>query len=182
MKNTEFVPKLYTLLREGISKKQLARDILATILIALTFSRITSKIPGSIVAIVLSTAIVYFLELPVETIESKYGEIPNRLSLPALPHIDFDIIQELIQPAIAIALLGSIESLLSAVVADGMIGGRHRSNMELVAQGTVKICLKRNYQKSQKVWSFMRLMVLCFLVLLRNFRKSCSTSIKFRTS
>src|SRR5690606_182949 len=53
--------------------------------------------------------------------------------------IDFDTIQELIQPAIAIALLGSIESLLSAVVADGMIGGRHRSNMELIGQGTANI-------------------------------------------
>ncbi|MEZ4776006.1 MAG: sulfate permease [Bacteroidia bacterium] len=112
---------------------------MATVMISLTFGRVSSKIPGSIVAIILSTVVVYFFDLPVETIESKFGEIPNRISLPTFPSIDFATIQQLIQPAIAIALLGSIESLLSAVVSDGMIGGRHRSNMELVAQGTANI-------------------------------------------
>src|SRR5690606_37263086 len=101
--------------------------------------KLTSKIPGSIVAIVISTIAVYFFELPVETIETKFGEIPNSISLPTFPSIDFETIQELIQPAIAIALLGSIESLLSAVVADGMIGGRHRSNMEVIGQGAANI-------------------------------------------
>lgn len=81
----------------------------------------------------LSTLLVYFLGLPVETIESKFGEIPNNIAMPQVPSINFAIIKELIQPAIAIAFLGAIESLLLAVVADGMVGGRHRSNMELVA-------------------------------------------------
>lgn len=112
---------------------------LATVLLSLNFHRISKKIPGSIVVILLSTAIVYFFKLPVETIESKFGEIPNKISMPSVPGIDFATIKLLIQPAIAIALLGSIESLLSAVVADGMIGGRHRSNMELVAQGVSNI-------------------------------------------
>ncbi len=112
---------------------------LGTVLISLNFNKITSKIPGSIVAILLSIVAVYFFELPVETIESKFGEIPNRISLSTFPSIDFSTIQQLIQPAFAIALLGSIESLLSAVVADGMMGGQHRSNMELVAQGTANI-------------------------------------------
>ena len=112
---------------------------IATIVISLFFIRVTTKIPGSIVAIVLSTIVVYYFDLPVETIESKFGEIPNSISMPAFPHIDFATIKALIQPAIAIALLGSIESLLSAVVADGMIGGRHRSNMELVAQGAANV-------------------------------------------
>lgn len=112
---------------------------MTTVIITLTLPKVTTKVPGSIVAILLSTLVVYFFELPVETIESKFGEIPNRISLPAIPSIDFNTIQTLIQPAIAIALLGSIESLLSAVVADGMMGGRHRSNMELVAQGTANI-------------------------------------------
>lgn len=111
----------------------------ATVVISLNFRRITSKIPGSIVAIVLGTAVVYFFDLPVDTIESNYGEIPNRISMPSIPEIDFGTIQSLIQPAIAIALLGSIESLLSAVVSDGMTGSRHRSNMELVAQGTANV-------------------------------------------
>lgn len=112
---------------------------IGTVLISLNFNRITTKIPGSIVAILLSTVAAYFLDLPVETIQSKFGEIPSSISMPVIPDIDFDTVQSLIQPAIAIALLGSIESLLSAVVSDGMIGGRHRSNMELVAQGAANI-------------------------------------------
>lgn len=110
-----------------------------TVLIALNFYRITNKIPGSLVAIIIATLLVYFFELPVETIESKFGEIPNKIAMPQIPNINFKIIQQLIEPAIAIALLGAIESLLSAVVADGMIGGKHRSNMELVAQGVGNI-------------------------------------------
>ncbi len=112
---------------------------LSTVIIILNFHRITTKVPGSIVVIFLSTIIVYFFDLPVETIQSKFGEIPNHISMPHIPAINFATVKALIQPAIAIALLGSIESLLSAVVADGMIGGRHRSNMELVAQGTANI-------------------------------------------
>src|SRR5690554_584666 len=110
-----------------------------TVLVSFNFHYISKKIPGSIVAIALSTVVVYFFGLPVETIESSFGEIPNSISLPVIPEINLQTIQALIQPAIAIALLGSIESLLSAVVADGMIGGRHRSNMELVAQGTANV-------------------------------------------
>lgn len=106
-----------------------------TILIALNFHKISKKIPGSIIAIVLTTVVVYFFNIPVNTIESTFGEIPNKLSKPSLPEFDFATIQQLIQPAFAIALLGGIESLLSAVVSDGMIGGKHRSNVELIGQG-----------------------------------------------
>ncbi|MFZ1808400.1 MAG: SulP family inorganic anion transporter [Cyclobacteriaceae bacterium] len=107
----------------------------ATVLIAFNFHRITTKVPGSIVAILLSTILVQWLQLPVTTIETTFGEIPNSLSLPSVPHINLATVKALIQPALAIAFLGGIESLLSAVVSDGMIGGRHRSNAELVAQG-----------------------------------------------
>lgn len=110
-----------------------------TIIIAFNFNKISKKIPGSIVAIVLATVVVYIFKLPVETIESKFGDIPSSISAPTFPKIDFATIKTLIQPAIAIALLGGIESLLSAVVADGMTGSRHRSNIELVAQGTANI-------------------------------------------
>ncbi|MDG5800154.1 sulfate permease [Marinilabiliaceae bacterium ANBcel2] len=110
-----------------------------TVIIGLNFYRVSKKIPGSLVAIVLSTVLVYVFNLPVETIESQFGEIPNKISMPQIPNINFDTIQDLIGPAIAIALLGAIESLLSAVVADGMTGGKHRSNMELIAQGTANI-------------------------------------------
>ncbi|SDW65702.1 SulP family inorganic anion transporter [Aequorivita viscosa] len=106
-----------------------------TILLALNFQRISKKIPGSIVAILISTLAVYFFNIPVSTIETSFGDIPSKLSMPTFPDIDFATVQKLIQPAFAIALLGGIESLLSAVVSDGMIGGRHRSNAELVGQG-----------------------------------------------
>lgn len=136
----DFVKKWQIYLQNFTEVNWIAFGIaLATILIALNFNRISSVIPGSIVAIVLSTLTVYFFDLPVDTIESKFGEIPSSIPAPSIPSIDFETIQSLIQPAIAIALLGSIESLLSAVVADGMIGGKHRSNMELVGQGAANI-------------------------------------------
>ena len=97
--------------------------------------RFTRKVPGSLVALVLGTVVVYLFNLPVDTIGSRFGEVPNGLPSPSIPSVTFDDALKLIRPAIAIALLGSIESLLSAVVADGMMGTRHRSNTELIAQG-----------------------------------------------
>ncbi|MCM4153970.1 STAS domain-containing protein [Arenibacter sp. N53] len=111
----------------------------ATVIITLYFQKLIKKIPGSIVAILLSTIVVKVFNIPVDTIESNFGEIPNQLSMPSLPEVDYATVKSLIQPAFAIALLGSIESLLSAVVSDSMIGGKHRSNMELIAQGTANI-------------------------------------------
>ncbi|MFZ1313169.1 MAG: SulP family inorganic anion transporter, partial [Chitinophagaceae bacterium] len=111
----------------------------ATVLIILFWPKITHKIPGSLIAILVTTAAMQWFNLPVETIGSRFGSIPSSLPTPVVPDIDFATIKELIQPAFTIALLGGIESLLSAVVADGMIGGNHKSNMELVAQGTANI-------------------------------------------
>ncbi len=110
-----------------------------TVIITLYFQKLIKKIPGSIVAILLSTIVVQVFGIPVDTIESNFGEIPNHLSMPSLPYVDYDTVKSLIQPAFAIALLGGIESLLSAVVSDSMIGGKHRSNMELIAQGGANI-------------------------------------------
>lgn len=110
-----------------------------TILISVFFPKITRKIPGSLVAILLSTLAVHFFHLNVETIGSKFGEIPSAFPTPHIPEFDFSTIQKLIQPAFTIALLGGIESLLSAVVSDGMIGGNHKSNVELVGQGVANI-------------------------------------------
>ena len=110
-----------------------------TVFISIYFTKIFKQIPGSIVAIVLFTFLVYYFKLPVSTIESNFGEIPNKISLPSIPHVNFEVVKALIQPAFAIALLGAIESLLSAVVADGMIGAKHRSNIELIAQGGANI-------------------------------------------
>jgi sulfate permease, SulP family len=110
-----------------------------TIIIIVLWPRFTQKIPGSLIAIIVTTAAVQFFNLPVETIGSRFGVISSSFPAPAIPQIDFAIIKDLIQPAFTIALLAAIESLLSAVVADGMIGGNHKSNMELVAQGTANI-------------------------------------------
>ena len=111
----------------------------ATVLIVFLWPKITHKIPGSLIAILVTTAAMQLLHLPVETIGTKFGSIPSSLPYPVIPHLDFSTIKKLVQPAFTIALLGGIESLLSAVVADGMIGGNHKSNMELIAQGTANI-------------------------------------------
>ena len=110
-----------------------------TILIISFFLKITHTIPGSLIAILLATMAVQLFHLPVETIGSRFGNIPSSLPYPSVPHLDLGIIKNLIRPAFTIAILGGIESLLSAVVSDGMIGGNHRSNMELVAQGGANI-------------------------------------------
>jgi SulP family sulfate permease len=111
----------------------------ATVAIILVWPKFTHKVPGSLIAILVTTAFMQWLRLPVETIGSKFGSIPSSLPKPVIPHLNFATIKNLIQPAFTIALLGGIESLLSAVVSDGMIGGNHKSNMELVAQGTANI-------------------------------------------
>lgn len=110
-----------------------------TIVTILLWPKVTHKIPGSLIAILITTAAAYFLHLPVETIGSRFGSIPSSLPSPVIPHLDFATVKQLIQPAFTIALLGGIESLLSAVVSDGMIGSTHKSNMELVAQGAANI-------------------------------------------
>lgn len=110
-----------------------------TVVIIVFAHKISRVVPGSLFAILLSTVIVQLLHLPVETIGSKFGNIPSSLPTPVMPRLDIATIKALIQPAFTIALLAGIESLLSAVVADGMIGGNHRSNTELIAQGTANI-------------------------------------------
>lgn len=110
-----------------------------SILLIVIWQRFWHKIPGSLIALVLSTIAVQLFQLPVETIGSRFGEIPSMLPAPSIPAVDFATFKHLIQPATTIALLAAIESLLSAVVADGMIGSKHRSNMELVAQGVANV-------------------------------------------
>ena len=111
---------------------------IVTILITIYFKKITTKIPGSFVAILLITALVQLLDVPVTTIETVFGSIPNKIQL-AFPSFQFSELGNYLAPALTIALLGGIESLLSAVVADGMIGGNHRSNTELIAQGIANV-------------------------------------------
>ena len=107
--------------------------------IILLWPRVTQRIPGAFVALIVTTAMAHLLDLPVETIGSRFGAIPSGLPTPSIPDMNPAQLAGLVGPAFTIALLAAIESLLSAVVADGMIGGRHRSNMELVAQGVANI-------------------------------------------
>lgn len=109
-----------------------------TIIITIFSGRIIPKIPGSFIAIVVMTLLVSVFGLHVNTIESVFGAIPNSIHL-SFPSIHFDQLGQYMQPALTIALLGAIESLLSAVVADGMISSNHRSNTELIAQGVANI-------------------------------------------
>jgi SulP family sulfate permease len=109
------------------------------VIVRRTGSHFLQRIPGSIVAVICGTAAVGFFHLDVETIGTRFGGIPSSLPHMVFPHIDIAIIQDLIRPAITIALLGAIESLLCARVADGLIGDRHDPNQELMAQGFANI-------------------------------------------
>jgi len=110
-----------------------------TLLVLIFWPKINRRIPGALVAIILSAAAAHIFGLNVETIGSRFGNITSTLPKPVMPNLNYDVIRGLFSPAISIALLGAIEALLSATVADGMIGGKHRSNMELVGQGAANI-------------------------------------------
>ena len=112
---------------------------LASLAIILLWPRLSRRIPAPFVALVAMTALVQLLRLPVETIGDRFGEIHASLPRPSLPSTSWETMRGLVAPAFTIAMLAGIESLLSAVVSDGMIGSRHRSNMELVAQGIANL-------------------------------------------
>jgi SulP family sulfate permease len=109
------------------------------LIVLLIWPRISRLVPGPFMAMILATALVQIFHLPVETIGSRFGAVPSTLPAPHLPSIPWNHLRDYISPAFTVALLAAIESLLSAVVADGMIGTRHKSNMELVAQGVANI-------------------------------------------
>lgn len=136
----EFVAKLEAYAQNAASVNLSAVGITAfAMVILLAWPRVSRRIPAPLVALIVTTVVVQLLHLPVETIGSRFGELKFDIPLPQPPAITFSEATRLISPAFAIALLGAIESLLSAVVADGMIGTRHRSNMELVAQGVANV-------------------------------------------
>ena len=110
-----------------------------TLAILILWPKISTKLPSPFVALIAMTALAQLLHLPVVTIGDRFGIIHAGLPSPVLPHVSFTMVRELVAPAMTIAALGAIESLLSAVVSDGMIGSRHRSSMELVAQGVANI-------------------------------------------
>ena len=141
----EFLPKL-----EALAKAWPTVNLSAVVISALSIAvivvlrRLRPHWPGILIAVVVAAIAVWALSLPVETIGTRFGGIPRSLPSPALPSlswakIDWTKIEAVLPDAISFALLGAIESLLSAVVADGMTGRRHRSNCELVAQGIANI-------------------------------------------
>ncbi len=112
---------------------------IVSLFIIIIFQKRIKKIPGPLAAIIISTVAVQIFNIPVETIGSRFGDVPNMLPMPSLPQTSFAELKDLLFPALTIALLAGIESLLSAVVADGMCGTKHDSNMELVGQGIANV-------------------------------------------
>jgi len=136
----EFIPKwrAFASNLDSINAQALSVSLVA-LLIMILWPRVSRRIPGPFVALIATTLAVRFLDIPVETIGTRFGAISASLPNPIVPHVSLAQIIALVGPAFTIALLAAVESLLSAVVADGMIGGRHRSNMELIAQGVANI-------------------------------------------
>lgn len=133
---SEFIEKI-TAYKEHIHTLNLQALLIGSIslFIIIFWPKLNDKIPGSLIAIIVSTILVKLLKLEVNTIGSVFGTLSSSLPTLTVPHMDFKTITNLIHPAFTIAILAGIESLLSCVVSDGMIGSKHRSNMELVAQG-----------------------------------------------
>lgn len=133
----EALPALWAAI-DAINVVALAVGIFAIAGIAL-LRRLAPWFPGSLLVIAAASAAVALLPLPVDTINSRFGAVSAGLPLPSLPHISIARISELLPSAFVIAFLAGVESLLSAIVADRMIGGRHRSNAELLAAGAANI-------------------------------------------
>jgi SulP family sulfate permease len=138
--SSDFVPRMKAVF-ENLHTSNLSTLALAagSLVCILLWPRITRRIPGSIVAMFAGTAAVGVFGIPVETIGSRFGGIPRGLPTFALPHVSLQLVELLLPAAVTVAFLAAVESLLSAVVADGMIHDRHDSNVELVAQGIANI-------------------------------------------
>ncbi len=136
----EFIPRITEYIKSfhTLSVNSLIIGIIA-ILIILGWPLINKKVPGTLVAIIVTTSVVKLLGIKVETVGDRYSNLSAALPSFHFPEINLTLITELLPSALTIALLIGMQSLLSAVVADGMIGGKHRSNMELIAQGIANI-------------------------------------------
>jgi sulfate permease, SulP family len=136
----EFIPKWRAIgaSLDSTNARALAVGFVA-LLIMVVWPRVSHRIPGPFVALIATTLAVRLFNIPVETIGTRFGAISATLPHLIVPHVSLEQVTALVGPAFTIALLAAVESLLSAVVADGMIGGRHRSNMELIAQGVANI-------------------------------------------
>jgi len=111
----------------------------SALIVIILFMVLVKKVPGYIIALFLGTAAVVIFKLPVATIGTRFGGIPSGFPTPKIPHFRLDLLRPLISPAITVAMLGAIESLMSAVVSDRMSGDKHNPNVELVGQGIANI-------------------------------------------
>jgi len=137
---SEFLPRIKLLVEHSASLNLSALGLgLGTLAILLVLPRFMKRVPASIIAVVACTGVSILFHLPVETIGSKFGGIPRGFPPFAIPDFHAEHILPLIPSALTVALLAALESMLSAVVADGMTGDRHNSNVELVAQGIANI-------------------------------------------
>ncbi|MDB5440789.1 MAG: xanthine/uracil permease family protein [Caulobacteraceae bacterium] len=136
----DFFPKLAALATALPSVNPAAIGLGAAVVgLILIIRRMAPSWPGMLVAVVIAALAAYALHLPAETIGSRFGGIPRGLPMPALPALDRAMLLRALPPALSFTLLGAVESLLSAKVADSMTGRKHRPNMELVAQGLANI-------------------------------------------
>lgn len=143
----EFVEKLHVLAEHVSTTNPHTLGVgVGSLAILILIRRFAPRIPGAIVAVILASSVVALFQFPVETIGTKFGGVPRMLPTPTLPRLDWGWLtqtavtaESLIPEATTIAILTAIESLLSAVVADGMTGGRHKADCELVAQGVANI-------------------------------------------
>jgi SulP family sulfate permease len=136
----EFLPRLEQLVAAASTWSWLATALGAgTLVVVLLFSRLTRRVPGTIVAMFAATAAVALFHLPVETIATRFGGIPAGWPHFKFPEFHTELVTPLLGPAVTVAMLGAIESLLSALVADRMSGDHHNPNVELIAQGVANI-------------------------------------------
>src|ERR1700730_15981113 len=136
----EFAPRILTLARNFSSVSPLETTLAVSALaVIVVFMLFVKKVPGYIVALFVGTAAVVAFKLPVETIGTRSGGIPSGFPRLNVPHFRLDLLRPLISPAITVAMLGAIESLMSAVVSDRMSGDKHNPNVELVGQGVANI-------------------------------------------
>ena len=136
----EFLARMETLARNfhTLSPLETGLGVFALVTI-LIFMKFVKRVPGYIVALFAGTALVILLKLPVQTIGTRFGGIPSGFPGIKIPHFRFDLLRPLISPAITVAMLGAIESLMTAVVSDRMSGTKHNPNVELVGQGIANI-------------------------------------------
>src|ERR1700675_4005080 len=136
----EFLARMEILARNFHTFSALETSLgVSALIVILIFMRFVKRVPGYIVALFAGTALVVLLKLPVETIGTRFGGIPSGFPGIKIPQFHFDLLRPLIAPAITVAMLGAIESLMSAVVSDRMSGTKHNPSVELVGQGIANI-------------------------------------------